>query len=120
LLAAFVTLGHLSPSPAALLFTATHRGALTVMKAMTWSAGATVSPLIGACVHPRVEAPPPSGFLVVPEGSDGTCSVGDKRRQSTMVLALFYPCMRSGDPRTVSVATTSEVSCRRILARVRI
>jgi hypothetical protein len=91
-----------------------------VMKAMTRSAGAIVSPLVGACVRLRVEATPPSGFLVVPEGSDGTCSVGDKRRQSTMVPALFYPCMRSGDPRTVSAATTSEVSCRRILARVRI
>jgi hypothetical protein len=79
-----------------------------------------VSLLAGACVRPRVEAPPPSGFLVVLEGSDGTRSVGDKRRRSTTVLVLFYPCMRSGDPRTVSVATTSEVSYRCILARVRI
>jgi hypothetical protein len=76
-------------------------------------------PLIGACVHRR--APPPSsGFLVVPEGNDGTCSVGVKSRRSTTVPVLFYPCMRSGDPRTVSAATTSEVSCHRILARVRI
>jgi hypothetical protein len=119
-LATSVTLGHFSPSLTALLFTAMHRGALTVMKATTWSASATVSPLIGACVHLRVEAPPPSGFLVVPERSDGTCSVSDKRRRSTTVLALFYPCMRSGDLRMVSAATTSEVSCHRILARVRI
>jgi hypothetical protein len=91
-----------------------------MMKETTRSVGATMSPLIGVCVRPRVEVPPPSGFLVVPEGSDGTCNIGDKRRRSTTVPALFYPCMRSGDPRTVSATTTSEVSCRRILARVRI
>jgi hypothetical protein len=79
-----------------------------------------VSPLVSACVRPRVEALPPSGFLVVPKDSDGTCSVGDKCRRSTTVTTLFYPCMRSGDLRTVSAATTSEVSCHRILARVRI
>jgi hypothetical protein len=120
LLTASVTLGHFSPSLAFLHFTVMHRGALTAMKATTWSAGATVSPLVGVCVRPRVEAPSPSDFLVVLECSDGTCSVGDKCRRSTMVLALFYPCMRSGDPRTVSAATTSEGSCRHILARVRI
>jgi hypothetical protein len=91
-----------------------------MMKAMTQSVGAIVSPLVYACVRPRVEAPPPSGFSVVPEDSDGTCSVGNKRHRSTTVPALFYPCMRSGDLRTVSPATTSEISCHRILARVRI
>jgi hypothetical protein len=91
-----------------------------MMKATTQSAGAIVGPLICACVRPRVEAPPPSNFLVVPEDNDGTCSVGNKRHRSTTVPALFYPCMRSWDLRTVSPATTSEVSCRRILARVRI
>jgi hypothetical protein len=50
-----LTLVHFSPSLAALLSTATHRGALTATKATTRSAGATVSLLAGACVRPRVE-----------------------------------------------------------------
>jgi hypothetical protein len=29
-----------------------------------------VSPLIGMCIHPQVEAPPPSGFLVVPKNHE--------------------------------------------------
>jgi hypothetical protein len=91
-----------------------------VMKATMRSDDTTMSPLVSACVRPRVEAPPPSGFLMVLEGSDGTRSINDKRRRSTVVLVLFYPCMRSEDSRTVSVDTTSKVSCRRILARVRI
>jgi hypothetical protein len=115
-----LTLVHFSPSLATLLFTAMHRGALMAMKAMMQSDDATMSPLVNVCIRPRVEAPLPSGFLMVLEGSDGTHSISDKRRRSTVVLVLFYPCMRSEDPRMVSVDTTSKVSCRRILARVRI
>jgi hypothetical protein len=116
---ALVILIHFSPSLAALLCSSPRR---TKALWRWWRQRPRVPEppwARGACIRLRVEVSPPSGFLMVPEGRDGTRSVGDKRCRSIAVPTLFYPCMRSGDPRMVLTATKFEVSCHHILAWVR-